>query len=1075
MFGTAANNPNRGPFGIQDQQTSSNQQGVPVAYAAGTRKIATTWFSPVYNIRSALAPNTGKKGGGGKGSKGGGGDPSSYDYYGTVAGGLCIGPVDGITSILSNGNEIWPIGNAWAVSVGWTIGELAVYDAQTYVCTANHTSDTTNAPPNPAYWSLYYFARGTNPYDDITVVANLGYKSAVTMGVIRIYWGTPAQTVEPLLTASGNDWGHDHPNYQGMCYVVLVDFLLGQGTQTAPNIEVVVRRTPQQTVITGSPAALTDGVANLAAVAMEVLTDQNMLGQSTALIDATTWQTAANYLDSQTTLMGASPLMDNQLTIRDFFDRMREMTDNFVRFDATAQVIETGVYQHGNAPAGGSYVTLTSDSLTERPKLTGGAWADVRSRSVVRFTDRVLSYTDNSVKADDMRAFTVIKEHRTDNLDRPWITRLAQAQAHAAESLRTTGRPIIKAEVVVRREIARSIVAGAYVLLDVDLEPGVSSIYQFFRVDSRSIPPTGPMTLQMTAENTLTPIAWSNAVTARLPRQTTVEAISSLRIIEGSYGLTGENGAIVILAQRPDTITSGFHLYFDTDTGGTFSAALGGQTNFACLATLTANAAAGDTTLAVSVADQPESEFATWQPGALNAAADQLLAVLVSVVPSGGLAGQVAEDGNGYAVIEYCSMSASSLTSANHYTLTVLRGRLNSTPVAWTTAHTEVWIVPKGSLVPFAFGEFATLRYNRAGGLTPDHGFFRLTPFTYLQELLLSSATSQYFHFPLRSPSAPNLTLTLPSALAVVLSSPTYPYALEVSGTWASADQDLVSFQILCEKSTDTAPRLIYEEVFTSAPSAAFDQLVYLETAGTYQITLLAFNATGLSTAVIINVAASGSGAKCQPPTVSYRGELLTANEYGSFGRLDAACQTPGAIIKWQSRYTLDKLGTTYSAWSATQNYPGAPAIHQPTFHLINIDITGATTSGNLSGSNSLSGSASLTVSGSTSGTLGISGNATGSLSVSGVAFPSGDTVSGTTSGSLAEGGNTTGSLTVGGTATGTVTASGTVTVTGSLTVTGQTPVPFPCTFLQFRFWASASGMTDSDYFTITFQDATYV
>ena len=45
------------PFGIQDQQTATNQQGQPVAYFAGTRKIAVTWISGIYNLRAAEAPN----------------------------------------------------------------------------------------------------------------------------------------------------------------------------------------------------------------------------------------------------------------------------------------------------------------------------------------------------------------------------------------------------------------------------------------------------------------------------------------------------------------------------------------------------------------------------------------------------------------------------------------------------------------------------------------------------------------------------------------------------------------------------------------------------------------------------------------------------------------------------------------------------------------------------------------------------------------------------------------------------------------------------------------------------------
>lgn len=55
--------PTNKPFGIQDQMTSNQQQAVPVAYLAGTRRVTAKWFTPIYNLRSAPAPNqpTGKK------------------------------------------------------------------------------------------------------------------------------------------------------------------------------------------------------------------------------------------------------------------------------------------------------------------------------------------------------------------------------------------------------------------------------------------------------------------------------------------------------------------------------------------------------------------------------------------------------------------------------------------------------------------------------------------------------------------------------------------------------------------------------------------------------------------------------------------------------------------------------------------------------------------------------------------------------------------------------------------------------------------------------------------------------
>ncbi len=66
MFGGSDNTPapTPTPAGVQGQQLSTNQQAVPVAYVAGTRKIAVTWLSRVYNQRAVVSPQVaGKKGG----------------------------------------------------------------------------------------------------------------------------------------------------------------------------------------------------------------------------------------------------------------------------------------------------------------------------------------------------------------------------------------------------------------------------------------------------------------------------------------------------------------------------------------------------------------------------------------------------------------------------------------------------------------------------------------------------------------------------------------------------------------------------------------------------------------------------------------------------------------------------------------------------------------------------------------------------------------------------------------------------------------------------------------------------
>ena len=61
MMGNSSQPPQAKPFGVQDQMTSNQQQALPVAYVAGTRKVAVKWMTPIYNLRSAPAPARGGK------------------------------------------------------------------------------------------------------------------------------------------------------------------------------------------------------------------------------------------------------------------------------------------------------------------------------------------------------------------------------------------------------------------------------------------------------------------------------------------------------------------------------------------------------------------------------------------------------------------------------------------------------------------------------------------------------------------------------------------------------------------------------------------------------------------------------------------------------------------------------------------------------------------------------------------------------------------------------------------------------------------------------------------------------
>ena len=184
------------------------------------------------------------------------------------------------------------------------------------------------------------------------------------------------------------------------------------------------------------------------------------------------------------------------------------------------------------------------------------------------------------------------------------------------------------------------------------------------RVTQRKIPPTGPITLQLLADNTLAPVSYTQTSPVIPPQAIAVPPITSFRILEVSASLSDDPGAITVLARRPNNIIAGCQVYFDTNPTGTFSQNLGNFPIYAANATLYSAVAATDGTVTLTVdTTQPDAVYFTNQYSATQQANDTMLLFLVSVVASGGDAGEVAESG-GYQIMEICSVSAQTLLAA---------------------------------------------------------------------------------------------------------------------------------------------------------------------------------------------------------------------------------------------------------------------------------------------------------------------------------------------------------------------------------------------------------------------------
>src|ERR1043165_2223149 len=139
-----------------------------------------------------------------------GGDKSgssgkAHDYYGSIAGVVCAGPVDELVAVIIDGKLAWPAAAIWLVETDYAVGDLVHYAFRVWRCTSAHTSASGNAPPDPTKWTSYSVARAGQPSP---------YPFSIEKwGQAYFYWGTADQVLagpdpvpDPIATASRSRW-----------------------------------------------------------------------------------------------------------------------------------------------------------------------------------------------------------------------------------------------------------------------------------------------------------------------------------------------------------------------------------------------------------------------------------------------------------------------------------------------------------------------------------------------------------------------------------------------------------------------------------------------------------------------------------------------------------------------------------------------------------------------------------------------------------------------------------------------------------------------------------------------------
>jgi len=666
---------------------------------------------------------------------------------------------------------------------------------------------------------------------------------------------------------------------------VLVDFFFGRERTSAPNIEAVVSRKPQQSVFDNGAAGLFDGQASPVASLAEFFTHpRHGLGLAAAGFDLDSWFGTSDqlFLNNRHPNTYISVLLNQQVPVRQAVAEMALNADLWLRFNPDSEKIEAGAWPHDATIDVSTLSLLTADELTERPKFEGGGWGESETGWAITFTDRDRGFKETTEKHDDLRALRIVGDPRRATLKRPWIMRRDQAFFHLTEYGKSKGQPVIKGELTVRRVKAIGIRPGDLIRVDIDPEPGGVQVQQVFRVTERTIAQTGPIKLRIEAEMGISPVVYTPAADLPdSPQQAEPPEAAHARIFELPESLATRGMEVGILAERPHDLVTGVNVHYDSATSGSFQF-LGVQEVFALRGQPTEGWQDSDTgPFEIEIHSTRDLDLIDDDPGATAARDNQLLMVCFQKDGSGG----VAEDADGFPQLEIFSIQSFFQTGQEAYAVTAFRGRFGTRQRSFWHQNSECWIIPGFGLTGFGHRDFAVLQ-NLA-----QTGFFRLQPFTIFAQRELSGCADIPFTFPTSLAYAPRIAFTAPATASVQYASP--PGDVTFQGTVEDADGNLTHFSLL-RRASNGSEETLFSVPLNPTGRYTFERVVNFSASGNFAVIARAQDSTGRITDAEVSVEIEAAAGKVATPVITPSGGFIRTSLSVSL-----SCATAGAAIEY--------------------------------------------------------------------------------------------------------------------------------------------------------------------------------
>lgn len=545
--------------------------------------------------------------------KGDGGGVSSYDYYGSLAGAICIGQIDSILAILVDSKIVWPKEPEWKAGESVSIYGLRTLNGIVYQALQSHTTSAGNQPPNTTYWTRYQLVRPPSPawtsgttfqqysyctsngtvYQAIQthtssganqppnavywVVSQIGPQPIAIpdYGTAYLYWGTDNQTLDTVSEKVLSDNGH--PPYRRQSVLVLRNFYFGRERNAAPNVEVIVRRAPQQSAIplSSNAAYLGDGQANPVGALVDLYTNPvygaGLTLDSVAGPDSTTAAATANALISSANQTWISPILNQGKTLRQITADVLAYFDGWMRFSKTGE-IEFGKFPHNTAaPVFTPANTIDFSDLIDEITYSAEGFASTYNQTQVKFSDRERSFKDSAVNSVSGWNIAVTGEPRTAKIDRPWITRRQQASDHAAEWQKIYSEPKVSGSLVVRSEKAETILPGELFLLTHD-DLSVSMVCRCMGKDIAQ-PPAGRVTIRFETDRASSGLPYQPTPAASAGQEyPDAESITLYQFFQPPPGMVygSETYSLCALMARKSALTTGATVYLQQEDKSAF-------------------------------------------------------------------------------------------------------------------------------------------------------------------------------------------------------------------------------------------------------------------------------------------------------------------------------------------------------------------------------------------------------------------------------------------------------------------------------------------------------------------------